>query len=131
MFDDYVIGKIKNVKSLLGEALDPKKWEFMRATVEVRFMIVEIFDRDAFVPIGTKEKPAGLSLTTDDYVLFAKDREPMFVITAEALKSYIKENAKNLKQSINDRYDTVGFTVGVRELFEYMNDEGFVLTLWQ
>lgn len=99
---------IINNESLTKLQLMPKSIK-----VDVSFMVVPMQKGYAFVVIGTKENPAGITNTEADYVVFlGKDLEDKNYIynmlTVDSVKNLIKNKYTSLKKGIDENYEHMG-----------------------
>ena len=74
-------------------------------------------DGIALIVTGVKEKPAGLSVTESNYVLFYnREIEKTKYILVEDLKSLIKERWSELEKKIDGSYENLGVLINVYDL---------------
>jgi hypothetical protein len=109
-FNQYVkkripsmIGKSIKINELMAEELDTV---IKKTSILVDFYALQ-FNEDAelVVPIGTKDKPTGLSRISDSYIVVTHlDNRPLFYIHSEDLKEYIKDIFSQVETRMSDEY---------------------------
>jgi hypothetical protein len=107
-FNDFVLKRINSIATKamkLEDVMKDLEMETERTSVFIDFYVMNI-GRDGVVciPIGTPEKPYGISLIKDSYILFVYDKRPVALAHSEELKQYIKNNFKNLNKIHSDEY---------------------------
>ena len=125
-FNNYIRQRVN--KSLAKiDLLKESNWILDRITVQLEFVVIEYDENgDAFIKTGTREKPDGISLLGDIFVMFVdKERSyNYFYIHVLDLKNYIKHNYSELKDRMSmdkKRYSIIGFNVNIKEIKEYLN----------
>jgi hypothetical protein len=109
-FNQYVkkripsmIGKSIKINELMAEELDTV---IKKTSILVDFYALQ-FNEDAelIVPIGTKDKPTGLSRINDSYIVVTHtDNRPIFYVHSEDLKKYIKDIYSQAEKRMSDEY---------------------------
>ena len=83
-------------------------------------MKVELVDNHpyVFIPIGTKDKPAGIANTECKYALIF-DEDNILVFHIDVLKAFIKRHRENLKWELDEYYEAMGFKISLRKLIGF------------
>lgn len=113
-FNNYVHKRLNKMSGILSKKFNLGEWKPDCLKLWIEFMPVMLNKEGiAFVPIGTKDCPEGVSLLGDDYVVFIEeDGEIKLYSHALELKEYIKEFYNELIKEVDkDFYKTMGIMI--------------------
>jgi hypothetical protein len=98
-----MIDRAIKVNELMAEEFDTI---IKKTSILVDFYALQ-FNEEAelIVPIGTRDKPTGLSRISDSYIVITHtDNRPMFYIHSEDLKKYIKDIYNQVETRMSEEY---------------------------
>jgi hypothetical protein len=98
-----IIDRSIKINELMAEEFDTI---IRKTSILVDFYALQ-FNKDAelIVPIGTKDKPTGLSRINDSYIVVTHtDNRPLYYVHSEDMKEYIKHKFKYLEKRMSDEY---------------------------
>ena len=120
MFKEYVNKRL--VKALEWvKPIDWNNWNMNKITLGIEFFPIS-YDGEtkvAFIPTGSKDKPAGISTLTDVYILFY-DPEKVglpFYYHIDDIKVYMSENFEKISknQGIDREYSHIGYNINFED----------------
>jgi len=118
LVEDELERGVRLIKAVEKIADDPQKVE-----LNMQFFPLKV-DKDdegngkVFIPLGTKDQPAGISTTKYKYALVF-DEDFILIFSIDVIKSYIKSNFKSLVWSMDKWYEVMGFEIGLRGLISH------------
>jgi len=71
-----------------------------------------------FVPVGTKDAPAGISNTKAPFTMVIEN-DNVLIFRTDVVKSYMKEFYKKLEKGITEDYKVMGIKVGLPQLMQF------------
>jgi hypothetical protein len=98
-----MIDRAIKVNELMAEEFDTI---IKKTSILVDFYALQ-FNEEAelIVPIGTRDKPTGLSRISDSYIVITHtDNRPIFYIHSEDLKKYIKDIYNQVETRMSEEY---------------------------
>lgn len=110
--EEKFIGAMEIAAKAISLKLEPEE-----IRVGFEFFVIP-HDKDVvFVPTGTTKSPAGVSVTTADYILFMNKKDASFVVKSkQELLDYMRTNWANLKKELDSEYKTNGVLLNVNEI---------------
>jgi len=98
-----LIEKSIKINELMAEEFDTV---IRKTSILVDFYTLQFnVDAELIVPIGTKDKPTGLSRINDSFIgVIHTSKKPIFYVHSEDLKEFIKNKFSILEQRMDSEY---------------------------
>jgi hypothetical protein len=122
MIEDELERGVSLIKLAEKIADDPQKITLNMAFFPLKVEQTEDGSPIIFIPLGTREKPEGISSTDCKYALVF-DNEDILVFNIDVIKGFIKANYKTLEWSKDKWFDKMGFYIGLRKLVEHEKNQ--------
>jgi hypothetical protein len=111
-FNGYIRRRLKGIieKSIKINELFVEEFDTIikKTSIIIDFYNLQFTEDDPvlIVPIGTSEKPAGISRINDSFIIITtSDNKPLFYVHSEDLKSFIGKKFSSLKKHYSEDYE--------------------------